>query len=86
VAVASAGDAWAVGISGEGDSLTKTVILRWNGAAWARVASPAPRAGSGLFGVATFAGGRAWAVGNTTNKNRGQDETLILQWNGHRWK
>jgi len=86
VAAVSASRAWAVGISGEGDSLTKTVILRWNGAAWARVASPAPRASSGLFGVATTAGGRAWAVGDTTNKNRGQDETLILRWNGTSWK
>ena len=86
VAAVSASRVWAVGISGEGDSLTKAVILRWNGTAWARVASPEPRASSGLFGVATTAGGRAWAVGNTTSKNRGQDQTLILQWNGTSWK
>jgi hypothetical protein len=86
VAAVSASRAWAVGISGEGDSLTKAVILRWNGTAWARVASPEPRASSGLFGVATTAGGRAWAVGSTTNKNRAQDQTLILRWNGTSWK
>jgi hypothetical protein len=86
VAAVSDSRAWAVGVSGEGDSLTKTVILRWNGTAWARVPSPDPRASSALFGVATTAGGRAWAVGVTTNSHRGQSQTLILQWNGTSWK
>jgi hypothetical protein len=86
VAAASARRVWAVGISGEGDSLTKTVTLRWNGRGWARVASPAPRAGSGLFGVAATGRGGAWAVGDTTNKHEGQDQTLILRWNGSRWR
>ena len=86
VAVVSARGAWAVGLTGEGTSLTKTVVLRWNGASWTRVPSLAPRASSGLYAVATTPGGRAWAVGFTSNSRRGRDETLILRWNGHVWK
>jgi hypothetical protein len=34
VAATSARNAWAVGATGSGDGPTKTLVLRWNGAAW----------------------------------------------------
>jgi len=86
VAAVSARRAWAVGLTGEGTSLTKTLILRWNGTTWKKVPAPAPRASSGLSGVAATSAGRAWAVGFTTNRSREGSRTLILRWNGRAWK
>jgi hypothetical protein len=86
VAAVSARRAWAVGLTGQGTSLTKTLILGWNGTAWKKVPSPAPRASSGLYGVAATSAGRAWAVGSTTNSSRKRSRTLSLRWNGRAWK
>jgi hypothetical protein len=77
---------WAAGISGEGDSLTKTVILRWNGTAWQRVPSPAPRASSELSGVTAVSAGLAWAVGSASSKSRSGSTTVILRWDGKAWR
>ena len=86
VAATSARHAWAAGLTGEGTSPTKTLILRWNGSTWKQVPSPAPRANSGLSGVAATSAGRAWAVGWTTNTSKTKQQTLILGWNGTAWK
>jgi len=74
VAATSATNAWAVGSTGSG----KALIVRWNGAAWTQVASPAP-ASSNLSGVAATSATNAWAVGSTSSG------TLILRWNGTAW-
>ena len=79
VAATSASNAWAVGSTGSG----KTLIVRWNGTAWAHVPSPAP-AGSRLSGVAATSAGSAWAVG-CSSCSMGVGEPLILQWNGTAW-
>lgn len=60
VAATSTGRAWAVGVAGE----STTLILRWNGRAWRRVAGSS-RAG-GLTGVAAASPRGAWAVGGTS--------------------
>jgi hypothetical protein len=62
VVATSAGNAWAVGnvASGLGD---KTLILRWNGTRWERVASPDPGSGNDLNGVAASSATSVWAVG-----------------------
>jgi hypothetical protein len=50
VTATSARNAWAVGAAGAtGTSTPSSLILRWNGIAWTRVASPAPPGGAGLF-------------------------------------
>ena len=86
VAAASAGSAWAVGCTGCNTSTSATVrtlILRWNGAAWTQVPSPNPGTNSYLTGVATASDGTAWAVGYT--ESGGVLRTLILRWNGSAW-
>src|SRR5450755_3204435 len=79
VAATSAGNAWAIGSTGSG----KTLIVHWNGTAWAQVPSPAP-AGSRLSGVAATSAGNAWAVG-CSSCSIGVGEPLILHWNGTTW-
>jgi hypothetical protein len=70
------GTAWAAGETG-----VHTMILRWNGREWTRVASP----GSGwIDGLGFSAAGYGWAVGNTETSS-GVEKTLILHWNGHDW-
>jgi len=59
-----------------GLSRHNTLILRWNGKAWTRVASP----GTGvILGLGYSAANNGWAVGGNGAK------TLILHWNGKTW-
>lgn len=88
VSATSASNAWAVGRfvsrSGADDSL----ILHWNGRRWSRtggVPSPSSTSNS-LYGVAAVSATTAWAVGQYRNDSTGQLQTLILRWNGRRWK
>jgi len=63
-----------------------TLVLRWDGTHWSRVASPNPGTGGGLTAVGTAPGGGAWAVGSAGNpSNSGSGVTLTLHWNGSRW-
>jgi hypothetical protein len=84
VAATGSSNAWAVGYFSTGKTI-KTLIERWNGRAWARVASPSPGGAHGSFltGVAAAGPSTAWAVGyfgtGTTIK------TLIERWDGHAW-
>jgi hypothetical protein len=81
VAAAFAGSVWAVGRSGSICS-PRTLVVRWNGAAWKRV--PSPRlTGSALDGVAVASARSAWAVGYAGGLVK---RTLILRWNGTAWK
>jgi hypothetical protein len=84
----SAASAWAVG-----ESCTfavnhcHTLIVRWNGTAWSRVASPNPGAdGRSLADVSADSASDAWAAGTycPTNSCSTQD-TLLLHWNGTAW-
>jgi hypothetical protein len=45
--LATARNAWAVGYTNNGN----TLIVHWNGTAWAQVPSPSPPPGSNLTGV-----------------------------------
>src|SRR5215471_16759378 len=60
VAATSARNAWAAG--GEVSS-GKTLILHWDGTAWARVPSPTPVGETELYAVAATSARNAWAVG-----------------------
>jgi hypothetical protein len=85
-AIPGSSGVWTVGVSGEGDSLTKTVILQWAGTAWKRVPSPSPRASSELDGVAAVSPRLAWAVGSASSKSRNGSTTVILRWDGTAWR
>jgi hypothetical protein len=73
VAATSAGNAWAVGYAGK-----SSLIVRWNGRAWARQSSPAGT----LSAVAASSATNAWAVGSTG----AADSALTLHWNGKSWQ
>ncbi|MGD0704039.1 MAG: hypothetical protein ABSA02_29655, partial [Trebonia sp.] len=74
VAFAPGGSAWTAGSTGN-----NTLVLRWTGAAWARVASPSPAGSNEISGLGFAAAGNGWAVGTSNGK------TLILHWNGKAW-
>ncbi len=83
VTTTSARNAWAVGSTSSG----KTLIIRWNGNSWKRVASPSPSSalyGNELQGVTATSARNAWAVGYTSTLT--STSTLILRWNGSSWK
>jgi hypothetical protein len=83
VAATSAGDAWAVGYSGS-VFRQKTLILHWNGRAWARSPGFTPAAGA-LLAVAAVSRSSAWAAGFTGGYGKVPARTLLLHWNGGRW-
>jgi hypothetical protein len=88
VAAIPASGAWAVGSYDVhlSNMVSKTLILRWNGAAWKQLPSPTPRNRDlTLYGVAAVSARSAWAVG--TYLDAGFNfRTLILRWNGTAWK
>jgi hypothetical protein len=77
VAVTSASDAWAVGLTLSPRAGVRGLIEHWNGKAWARVPSPGE---GGLAGVAAAGPRTAWAVGFDA------DSTVTEYWNGTAWK
>ena len=88
----SAGRAWAVGqycVSGCNSmaAVQRTLVLRWNGTVWSKVASPNPSAaGNFLDAVRAPSSTSAWAVGEyCSGPCGGSMHTLILRWNGTRW-
>jgi len=89
VAVVSPSSAWAVGsytAPYQCCSVSRTLILHWNGHGWKQITSP--NAGgpgfrnNGLSGVSAGAG-NAWAVGSYWNGSA--PRTLALHWNGRAW-
>lgn len=83
--------AWAVGgrYARPGDSQSvRTLAERWNGTTWAVVPTPSPGAEAALRGIAALSGGNAWAVGALQQSpgNASSSRTLILHWNGSRWR
>jgi hypothetical protein len=94
VSTGPAGTAWAVGhycVSGCGTSSEddKTLVLRWNGAAWSQTPSPSTDRITALDDVAVAPNGTAWAVGVSCAASCGTDSQqlrmVILRWNGHMW-
>jgi hypothetical protein len=84
VAGVSASDAWAVGSFNTGEGY-RTMILHWDGEAWARVPSPSPTGYQDeLRAVTARSATDVWAVGSTHDGVA--TSTLILHWNGLRWK
>ncbi len=86
VTATSAGNAWAVGKYFNGTGY-QTMVLRWNGTSWKKVASPNPAGPAGnhaLAGVAATSADNAWAVGSYAVGTA--VHTLIMHWNGKAWK
>jgi hypothetical protein len=87
----SATNAWAVGSECPYPACPSfrpsadTLILRWNGTRWSKVASPSPgTVGSVLFAVSAVKADDAWAVGDLINTS-GPINALIEHWNGTKW-
>jgi PASTA domain-containing protein len=80
---ASASGAWAVGdATDSGTGVARTLTLHWDGAHWARVASPNPdNLNDHLESVDVLSASDAWAVGSAS----GDTAPLALQWNGSQW-
>jgi len=80
----SPANAWAAGDL-ETATTFETLVLHWNGTRWSRVPSPSPAGllGSNLVALSALAPGNVWAVGNVLE--RGNDQTLVLHWNGTSW-
>ena len=74
VAVVSASDVWAVGVSQPGGGL----ISHWNGKRWSYI-----RAAGYFNGVAARAAADAWAVGATSQV--GDVQAIAVHWNGRSW-
>lgn len=85
IAVTSRTDAWAVGYY-DTPAISLPLILRWNGKAWKKVASPNPGGvhGSLLTAVTVVSPSSAWAAGEYFTAST--ERTLILHWNGKVWK
>src|SRR5215468_515050 len=85
VTVLSPCDAWAVGFE-SGNGVSATLIEHWNGLAWTVVPSPSPGVGSLdlLRGVRAVSAKNIWAVGSYFDGTA--DRTLILHWNGTKWR
>jgi hypothetical protein len=79
VAAVTAADVWAVGFDGN-----SSVILHWDGSAWAAV--PAPDPGTPfhhLTGITAVASDDIWAVGGSATGRSGAP--LALHWDGQAW-
>lgn len=84
VAAVAPNDVWAVGSSVSGVNLKQTLILHWNGTAWAQVASPNPGGFNELYDVKARTATDIWAVG-TGGTGGSQNATLVAHWNGTTW-
>lgn len=90
VAAVSPSDAWAVGsyciahCSFTQPQVDRSMILHWNGAAWARVSSPNPGTFDQLSGVAAVSATDVWAAGIYSSNAGGGP--LVLHWNGSAWQ
>jgi hypothetical protein len=82
-------DVWAVGHADSISALgSQTLILRWNGSRWRRIASPNPGGGSDqsfLTGVTAITPTDAWAVGAFRTTDPADAEALTFHWNGTAW-
>jgi hypothetical protein len=89
VAAVSATDVWAVGLYYDPKVLqNKTLVARWNGAAWTVVPSPnASTYLNWLAGVVAVSANDVWAVGyfESDGYPHGPAQTLVMHWNGAAW-
>jgi hypothetical protein len=87
VAHVPGGRTWAVGfVWPAAPANASTLILRWTGGTWSRVASPDPRPTDRLYAVTATSPRDAWAVGYGAPADPAAAPVpLILHWNGTTW-
>ena len=88
--IVSPNDVWAVGFSPQTASLNtkRTLTEHWNGFSWTVVPSPnVVQNGYNQFNaVAASSADDVWAVGESGYPSSAPDRTLIVHWNGARWR
>ncbi|MEO6456930.1 MAG: S-layer homology domain-containing protein, partial [Chloroflexia bacterium] len=89
VEAVSSNDVWAVGYyevnDGAGSTISKSLIVRWNGTAWTQVVSPnLPSVGNGLYGVSVISANDIWAVGSWW-RSSAEGQPLTIHWDGNQW-
>jgi Carboxypeptidase regulatory-like domain len=78
----SSNDVWAVGRRG-----TLTLTMRWNGSTFSIVRSPNVRNRANVLEDVDGTGSSdVWAVGHEDSITFGDRKTLILRWDGSRWR
>jgi hypothetical protein len=87
VSAVPGGNAWAAGASctsrcGTTAAVHRTLILRWDGTSWSRMAS-SQNQNAVLYSVSAGPGASAWAAGYSSAPAVAQ--TLILHWDGTNW-
>jgi hypothetical protein len=86
IAAVNNSDIWAAGDSDNPSCLCgQTVVERWNGRSWTRVASPNPGVADYLTGIATISATDIWAVGYEWI-SQSTWVPLLLHYNGTSWK
>jgi len=86
VTCVSGTDCWTVGLDfAAGEQYYHTLIERWDGTSWVRVASPNTSASAYnlLSSVTCTSSSDCWAVGNASGAS--SYETLIARWDGTAW-
>lgn len=84
IEVVSTNDIWAVGQYRQtSTNLTRTLIMHWNGSAWARVDSPNLGSLSLLRGIDSSSANDVWAVGSYSD---GTSNPLVLHYEGTSWQ
>ena len=85
IAALNSSDVWAAGYSDNPSCLCgQTVVERWNGSSWTRLASPNPGVADYLTGIAATSASDVWAAGYEWT-SRTNFVPLLLHYNGSSW-
>jgi hypothetical protein len=84
VTAVSGRDLWAVGYFSSPEAIS-TLTERWDGRAWARVASPDGSWGGAMAGAAAAGPCDVWAVGQALTRTL-RPSALAERWDGHVWQ
>jgi hypothetical protein len=84
VAASSASNAWAVGNSISGVTVTP-LAMRWNGTTWRRTPIDDGHANVELTAISTSGPKNAWAIGQLINRSDLSTTSYLFHWNGRRW-
>ncbi len=86
VSASGSDEAWGVGTHSNLRASDHPLVEHWNGVNWTDVPVPT-RAGrqATLSGVDDLSPDNAWAVGQSSNADNGNERTLIEHWDGTSW-
>jgi hypothetical protein len=83
VAIVSAADVWAVGMTVSSSGVDQSLTMHWDGSKWTVVPSPNPTGGTTLHAVSAASANDVWAVGDTGIHC--PCGTVAMHWNGSTW-